>query len=184
MRSAGGLAPRQPGRAVHVSKPVAYAVLLGALAGAAAVAAGASAIEGVLVGGFAAILILLAWDDWERRVIPNRIVYPALALALVSSVGWADRGPAESLVGAAVAFAVATFAFFGTRGGLGAGDVKMMALVGAMVGYPAVVLAGLLTVLTGGVAAALLLMSGRASRHTYLAYGPFIAVGGLAALLR
>jgi len=70
-----------------------------------------------------------------------------------------------------------------SAGGLGWGDVKMMAFVGAVVGAPAVVLAGVVTALSGGVAGLPLIATGRATRHTQIPYAPFIAVGGFVAVL-
>ena len=53
-------------------------------------------------------------------------------------------------------------------GGLGGGDVKMAALTGAVVGYPAVLSAGLVTAIAGGVTAVVLLVTRRAGRRALL----------------
>ncbi len=65
---------------------------------------------------------------------------------------------------------------------LGGGDVKLAALAGAL-GYPHLALVALLTVLSGGAAAVILLGAGLVGRRSRLAYGPFIAIGGIAGLL-
>jgi leader peptidase (prepilin peptidase)/N-methyltransferase len=71
-----------------------------------------------------------------------------------------------------------------SRGGLGGGDVKMAALVGGVVGYPAVLIAGAVAAVGGGLTALLLLVTRRATRTTALPYVPFLALGGIIALLR
>jgi prepilin signal peptidase PulO-like enzyme (type II secretory pathway) len=64
-----------------------------------------------------------------------------------------------------------------TRGAMGLGDVKLAAATGALVGWPAMVAALLLGILAGGVAALLLLLTRRAGRKDYFAYGPYLASG-------
>ena len=136
-----------------------------------------------LGAGFGACFLALAWSDLRRRIIPNRIVYPALVLALAASGAWPDRGFAEALAGGLGTLAVA-IAIRGLSGsGLGGGDVKMAALAGAVVGYPGVLSAGLWTATTGGMVAAVLLATRRADWRARVPYGPFLALGAIAALV-
>ncbi len=161
-----------------------------ALAGAAAAAGAAHGLRGrepadiVLTAVFGAILLVLAWTDVRRMVIPNRVVYPALALALGVSPAWTGRGPAAALAGAIGALVVLALVRRLSRGGLGGGDVKLAALVGAVVGYPGVLLAGLVTATAGGAVAAALVVAGRAGRGTRIPYGPLLSLGAMTELLR
>ena len=91
---------------------------------------------------------------------------------------------AEALTGGLGALAVAITIRGLSGGGLGGGDVKMAALTGAVVGYPGVLSAGLVTAIAGGVPAAVLLVTRRADRATRMPYGPYIALGSVVALLR
>jgi prepilin signal peptidase PulO-like enzyme (type II secretory pathway) len=68
------------------------------------------------------------------------------------------------------------------RGGLGAGDVKLAAFLGAVVGFPRVISALLLGMLAGGVVVLLLLLLRAVRRGQYLPYGPFLVLGGVVAL--
>jgi leader peptidase (prepilin peptidase) / N-methyltransferase len=61
--------------------------------------------------------------------------------------------------------------------GMGMGDVKLAAVIGAVVGFPLVFTALILGVLVGGVAAALLLVSRRIDRRGTMAYAPYLVVG-------
>jgi len=136
-----------------------------------------------LLGALFGVLFLsLALADLERRLLPNRLTYPGLALALALSWGWPGRGPVEALGGAAFGALALGAAYLALRGGLGAGDVKLAALLGAVVGFPRVVGALLVGVLAGGVAAALLLLLGAVRRGQYMPYGPFLVLGGMVAL--
>ncbi len=168
----GGLAGREG--------PLAVAALVGAVL----LLRGREPAEAALAAGFGGALYVLAAADLRWRVIPNRLVYPLLAAALLASGAWPDRGAAEAPAGGMAALAAALAVRALSRGGLGGGDVKMAALVGSVAGSSAVTTAGLVAVVAGGVAAALLLLTRRAGRGTHLPYGPFLAAGGIAALLR
>jgi leader peptidase (prepilin peptidase)/N-methyltransferase len=61
---------------------------------------------------------------------------------------------------------------------MGAGDVKLAAAMGAILGYPLVIQGLLWGVLAGGGAALLLLAAGRVGRKDAIAYGPYLALGG------
>ena len=139
--------------------------------------------ESLVPALFAAVLVLLAVVDWEQRRLPNVVVLPALVAAVALS-------PAP--IGAALAAALAFAAFLGLYalgrrlygpGALGMGDVKLAALVAAVVGLPAAGWALALGALLAGGAAAAWLLSGRAERGALLPYGAFMALGGIVVLL-
>ena len=169
----------------HVVAWEALLATAGALAiGALEVDRGHGRIDAAMTAGFGAVFVVLAAHDIVYRVIPNRVVYPAGLLALALSWAWEGRGPVDALIGGAVAFAGLALLRWLTRGGLGGGDLKMAGAVGLVVGYSNLVLASSVTVLAGGVSAIALLAIGRLYRGSSMAYGPFIALGGLVALLR
>lgn len=139
--------------------------------------------ESLVAGLFAAVLVLLAVVDWEQRRLPNVVVLPSLAAAVILS-----GAPLTAALAAALAFVAFLGLFaFGRRlygpGALGMGDVKLAALVAAVVGLPAAGWALLLGVLLAGGAAAAWLLSGRAERGTLLPYGAFLALGGIVVLV-
>jgi prepilin signal peptidase PulO-like enzyme (type II secretory pathway) len=126
------------------------------------------------------VLVAVSVTDLERRIIPNRVVLPALAVALVVQTA---RQPGVEWLAAAVA---AGGFFLGvellTRGGVGMGDVKLAAFLGAWLGRDVA-----LALLVGSFAAAVpalvvLLRSGAAGRKQGLPYGPFLAFGGVVAV--
>lgn len=81
-----------------------------------------------------AALLLAAWTDLRRRVIPNWITYPALTACLaISALRFGSEGLVESIRGAAVCGGILLFAWL--AGALGGGDVKLAALLGAALGW-------------------------------------------------
>ncbi|HEX5940147.1 MAG TPA: A24 family peptidase [Dehalococcoidia bacterium] len=139
--------------------------------------------EFALLALFVIPFIAVSITDLEARVIPNRIVYPSVVLALALSWAWPDRGVVEALIGAAAGFGFILFPFLLSGGnGIAAGDVKLGGLIGAAAGWPAVIPGLLVGVVAGGVAAVAVGVSAR-SRRASFAYGPYLALGGIVALL-
>ncbi|HEY0757646.1 MAG TPA: prepilin peptidase [Acidisarcina sp.] len=102
-----------------------------------------------------------AFFDVKSRRVPNRLTGPALLLGLLLHLfcgGWRGLGSAA----AAGLIAGAVFLVFYLAGGMGAGDVKLMAAVAALAGLPHVTPLLLLTAIAGGVlAVGLALLHGR-----------------------
>ncbi len=132
---------------------------------------------------FGAVLVYLSAFDLEHRLIPNRIVLPATAIVLAAQIAMDPGHGLECIVAAAAAggFFLATLLIYPP--GLGMGDVKLALLLGAALGANVIgaVLVGTLTAAFLGVA--LVLRQGGAARKHALAFGPFLAFGGLLALL-
>jgi leader peptidase (prepilin peptidase)/N-methyltransferase len=150
-----------------------------ALAAACAVVF-ADTVEAVVNALGCAVLVAITITDLERRIIPNRIVLPALAAALVVQTA---RDPSVEWFVAAVAaggFFLALAVVY--PAGLGMGDVKLAAFMGAWLGRDVAValfagsLLGMLPALV-----ALVRHGGRGRKET-LPYGPFLAAGGVIGL--
>jgi leader peptidase (prepilin peptidase)/N-methyltransferase len=162
-----------------------YALALPPAAALAAVVAwltGDTGVDRAFALAFGMVFLLLMVTDLDRRLLPNRIVYPSVLVALLASPWWSDRGTTDALLGAAVGFGLMLGPYLLMPGGLGAGDVKLGALMGAVLGFPAVLVGIALGVLAGGIGALGILLVRRGARRTTMAYGPFLAAGALAAL--
>jgi leader peptidase (prepilin peptidase)/N-methyltransferase len=139
--------------------------------------------EFCLLALFLLPLVAVSITDFEARVIPNRIIYPFVILALALSWAWPDRGLAESVIGAVAGFGFMLFPFLlSGGGGIAAGDVKLAGLIGAAAGWPAIIPGLLIGVIAGGIAAVFVGLRAR-SRSASFAYGPYLALGGAIALL-
>jgi len=145
------------------------------------------ALGGAMLGGFfATIFFTLTLTDLETRLLPNRIVYSGIVLAVLFCWGWPDTSILQILAGGVAGVLIAGLLLlisvpFGSEA-LGMGDVKMMVLMGFVLGVPAVIIGIVLGTLAAGAAAAFLLISGRASRRDYIPHGPFLAFGAVVAL--
>ncbi|HLZ95284.1 MAG TPA: A24 family peptidase [Candidatus Dormibacteraeota bacterium] len=135
---------------------------------------------------FVVVLVQVIFFDLEHRLILDRVIFPAMALAAVVSLfdqpWWA--GIATGL-GAGL-----LFLFLSVAGStllraevLGFGDVKLAAFMGFLLGWPAIVDACFLGVLLGAVAAIGVGVWKRSLKATF-AYGPYLAMGALVLLYR
>jgi prepilin peptidase CpaA len=121
-----------------------------------------------------------SFDDLRRRAIANWINVAGIAAGLIYHT--AVRGPAGlawSAAGAAVGFAV--FLIFYCLGGMGAGDLKLSAAFGALLGPSGILLAALLAAPLGGLMAAACLVWRWQVRA--IPYAPALTLGAWLALL-
>lgn len=164
------------------------AALVGAVVGLLAFLpghySGASAVLATLLGG--SLVSVAACDVLERRV-PNRLTYPSFVVALVMAWVWPDRPVSAALVGAVVAVSLVVLVLVlgavaeraTSKSPWGTGDLKLLILLGAILGWPLMLWALFLGIFAGGFGAATAL----ARRKRALAYGPYLVAGGLVALL-
>jgi leader peptidase (prepilin peptidase)/N-methyltransferase len=136
---------------------------------------------------FSSLLIALAGIDLEHFILPDRITLSGLTagLLLTPLVGWQRWW--EALLGAAVGGGIlllvyAAWLLVRREEGLGLGDLKMLAMIGAFLGWQQVLVTLFVASSTGSIVGLGLMAAGRAGRRTALPFGVFLAVGGLVAL--
>jgi leader peptidase (prepilin peptidase)/N-methyltransferase len=153
---------------------------------AVALAAGVLVVHGLTLFGvlgalFAVVLVTVSVTDLERRIIPNRIVLPAAAVALVVHT-LIDPSP-EWVLGALGAAGALFILALISPAGMGMGDVKLALVIGAMLGrgaLPALAVGSLLALVPS---IAILVRHGRAGRKVGFPFGPFLAAGALVVLI-
>jgi leader peptidase (prepilin peptidase) / N-methyltransferase len=136
---------------------------------------------------FACAMVVLFAIDLEHQILPNEITLPGVVIGFLFSLalppGWRSS-LIGLLVGGLFPFLIAE-AYLRIRGreGMGMGDFKMLAMVGAFLGWPLVwvtlIIACILGVVIGGGA----LLISRRGLATRIPFGTFIAVAALAAAL-
>jgi leader peptidase (prepilin peptidase)/N-methyltransferase len=130
-------------------------------------------------------LIVVTFTDLEHRIIPDAVTLPGIVLGLILQLP-SLRAVLDGALGCLVAggifylIAVASPHVFG-REGMGGGDIKLAAMMGAFLGLRAVLLGVFVGVMVGGVAALVLLLVGLRRWGEYVTFGPFLALGGVVA---
>ena len=175
------------GRCADCERPLPPHAFLLAPGGAALFAASQLAFDdlgpALLAGFFATIFLALAFTDLERRLLPNRVVYPSIVLAAAFSWAWPELSVAEVFGGGATALVVTSILYVAGRGAFGFGDVKLSTLMGLVVGFPSVLVGMFMGAFAAGLFVLPLVLLRVLGRRDYIAYGPFIAVGAVIALL-
>ena len=134
---------------------------------------------------FACALIVLFVIDLQHRILPNVITLPGIAAGFAASLflppGWLSS-LIGILAGGGILFAIAE-AYYRLRGieGLGMGDVKMLAMIGAVLGWPLMLLTLVFASFAGSVIGVGLMASGRGGMQAALPFGTFLALGALVA---
>jgi leader peptidase (prepilin peptidase) / N-methyltransferase len=135
---------------------------------------------------FACAMVVLFAIDLRHHILPNVITVPGIVIGFVLSLLLPAPGWTSSLIGliagGGVLFAIAE-AYYRLRGveGLGMGDVKMLAMIGAFLGWPLMLVTLVLASFAGSVIGVAMIASGRGGMKAALPFGTFLAVGALTA---
>ncbi len=136
---------------------------------------------------FSALLVALLVTDLETFRLPNLLTYSGIAVGLAFSL----VGPpgfvgslAAVFVGGGVLLAIRqAWKLARNVDAMGLGDVKMLAMIGAFLGWPQVWLVMLLSSVGGAVVGVVLTLSGRGNMQTKLPFGVFLSLGALVSSL-
>lgn len=107
-------------------------------------------MESVKLGALAAVLLMAMWTDLRSSRIPNWLTFSTMGFALVVHA-WLGGVPEALFCLAGLGAGLGLFLILYASGSIGAGDVKLMAAIGALIGPYGAFLSGLLAVLVGGV---------------------------------
>jgi leader peptidase (prepilin peptidase)/N-methyltransferase len=143
------------------------------------------AAAGALV--FTWAMIALAFIDFDTFYLPDDITLPLLWLGLALNLD-ATFAPIESAVIGAIAGYLALWIVFWAfklatgKEGMGYGDFKLLAAIGAWLGWKMLPLVILLSSFVGAIVGVLLIVLARRGRNVPIPFGPYLAVAGLVAL--
>jgi len=139
---------------------------------------------------FCSVLVVITFIDLDFQIIPDRITLPGIGIGLIAGallmpdpfVRYTLLGIKSSIIGflagGGLFYAIAVL----SRGGMGGGDIKMMAMVGALMGWKSVLLTTFLGSMTGAVIGIFLMISKGKGRKTKIPFGPFLGLGSLITL--
>jgi leader peptidase (prepilin peptidase) / N-methyltransferase len=136
---------------------------------------------------FACAMVVLFAIDLEHQLLPNVITLPGIAIGLVASAVL-PPGIVDAIIGVLVGGGVlwligeAYFRYSGQEG-MGGGDVKMLAMIGAFLGWKLVLVTLVLSSVAGSLIGVLVIVVKRGGMKYALPYGTFLALGALVASL-
>ena len=136
---------------------------------------------------FAAVLIVLAFIDIDHRILPDSMTLTGIPLGVLASL-WLPPGWRDSLIGIAIgggSLWLIAEGYYRWRKveGMGMGDVKMLAMIGAVLGWRAVVVTLVLSSCSGALVGAAMMTRTKDGMRYALPFGTFLSLGALAASL-
>jgi leader peptidase (prepilin peptidase) / N-methyltransferase len=141
---------------------------------------------GALMAALLSLMPAITVIDIQHRIIPNRLMYPALlafpAYVAIAFVAGGDVDPVRAALGLAM-FGGGLFLVAAVSGGMGMGDVKLAALEGVALGALGLRFVGVAAaaaILMGGVGGIVALLLGR-GRRSAIPFGPYLAAGAVVA---
>ncbi|MFO0754706.1 MAG: prepilin peptidase [Thermodesulfovibrionales bacterium] len=143
-------------------------------------------------------LVVITFIDLDFQIIPDRITLPGIVIGLIGAsfllpdpfgrTSPALTDPAlivgfrNSLIGLLAGGGLFYFIAVASRGGMGGGDIKMMAMVGAFMGWKSILLTTFIGSLTGSAVGIFLMLFRGKGRKAKIPFGPFLAFGSLVSL--
>ena len=146
-------------------------------------------LTGLAWCGFAAAVLALALIDWDTTLLPDDVTLPLLWAGLMSAaLQWTDVPLAASLWGAVAGYlslwtVYQVFKLATGKEGMGYGDFKLFAALGAWFGWQALVPIILMASVIGAIVGIALKFSTGLREGGYVPFGPFLAGAGLTAML-
>ena len=137
---------------------------------------------------FCAALLVIIFIDIHHQIIPDRISLPGIAVGFAgslfsASVTWQQSG-LGILLGGGVLYAVAWSYYAVTkREGMGGGDIKLLAMIGAFLGWQSLLYVVFSSSLAGSMVGIFAMIRQRKGGLTRIPFGPFLALGALSYLL-
>jgi leader peptidase (prepilin peptidase) / N-methyltransferase len=144
---------------------------------------------GLIWCAFSAALLTLALIDWDTTLLPDDITLPLLWLGLVASaLHWTPVPLTHALWGAVAGYLSLWLVFWGFKlatgkEGMGYGDFKLFAALGAWFGWPLLIPIILLSSVIGAVIGIAMKFTSGLREGGYIPFGPFLAGAGFTALL-
>lgn len=179
------------GRCRNCAAPIAarypLVEMLGGIAAVAALCGFGATAEALLVFAFLAALIVITFIDIDHQIIPDAISVPGIFVGFAAALLFGEPTWRSSLAGIALGGGIlwivaAGYEWLTGREGMGGGDIKLLAMIGAFLGWRAIPVTVLLASLLGTVIGlSLMAVRGRDTKMA-IPFGPFLAAAAVCAL--
>jgi leader peptidase (prepilin peptidase)/N-methyltransferase len=124
-------------------------------------------------------LIAVTVIDYKYMIIPNKITYPLIVISLLSAIIFDYLTIFQSLLGIVIPSLLLLIVAFIFKGGMGMGDVKLVAAIGGFMGWIYTLAGIFLGSLLGSIIGLSLMGLGIIGRKTRIPFGPFICIGAV-----
>ncbi|SCY41267.1 prepilin peptidase [Desulfoluna spongiiphila] len=133
---------------------------------------------------FYSVLITLTFIDIDHRIIPDVISLPGIPLFFllslaVPTLSWQDAALGILIGGGSLWLIAWLYERATGKAGMGGGDVKLLGMMGAFIGWEGVLFTVFFSSLTGSVIGLSIMLAQRGTMKMAIPYGPFLAAGGV-----
>ncbi|MCF8130752.1 MAG: prepilin peptidase [Deltaproteobacteria bacterium] len=133
---------------------------------------------------FAGTLVILSFIDFDYKILPDVLTLPGIAVGwmvsfLPGGISWVDSLIGLIAGGGSLYLVAFVYERITGREGLGGGDVKLLAMIGAWMGWMSLPLIVLMSSLGGAVIGSIFILAGGKGARTQIPFGPFLSLGAL-----
>ena len=142
-------------------------------------------IETLIYFAFACVLIVITFIDIDYRIIPDRISLPGivvffLAAMAVPSMNWLDALLGVVIGGGSLFLVAFVYHLLTRKEGMGGGDIKLLAMIGAFIGWQGVLFTIFVASAVGTLSGVLVMLHQKKGLKLAIPFGPFLSIGAIA----
>jgi leader peptidase (prepilin peptidase)/N-methyltransferase len=138
--------------------------------------------KALLYAALFSTLLVISFIDLHHQIIPDRLTLPGMGVGLIASSFVLPTGLINALLGLLLGGGLFYLVAVISRGGMGGGDIKLLAMIGAFLGWMDVLLIILVASFFGSLTGLSLMVFKGKNRKYPVPFGPFLALGALVAL--
>lgn len=142
-----------------------------------------STVQGMIFVGLATALLIVSFIDLAHTIVPDTITLPGIVIGFMTSLTLTSTGLVNALIGFALGGGLFLLIALVSRGGMGGGDIKLIAMIGAFLGWQAVLVTILFGAFLGALVGLSLIVCKKKGRKDPVPFGPFLAFGALIAMV-
>lgn len=131
----------------------------------------------------ASLLIAISFIDMEHKIIPNKVILIGLIAGVAFRLIMINYGVWDYIVGFLVGGGVLLLISLLSGGGMGGGDIKLMAMIGLFVGWKLTISTLFLAVVLGAIGGIAMILFKIKTRKDYIPFGPYISIACLISIL-
>jgi leader peptidase (prepilin peptidase)/N-methyltransferase len=140
--------------------------------------------EALIYYTFIAVLLVVTFIDLDHRIIPDIITLPGIPLCFAASFALPEITYKAALIGILAGggslFLVAwTYSLITKKEGMGGGDIKLLAMMGGIIGWKGVLFTIFVGSLAGTLAGLAVMLQSRKGMKLAVPFGPFLSIGGI-----
>jgi len=141
-------------------------------------------LQYILFLAFVGTIVILSFIDFDYKILPDVLTLPGIAVGwmvsfLPGGISWVDSLIGLIAGGGSLYLVAVVYERITGREGLGGGDVKLLAMIGAWMGWVSLPLIVLMSSLCGAVIGSIFILAGGKGARTQIPFGPFLSLGAL-----